>query len=221
MTINFFKLENKLNIKVKDKSLFIEALTHKSANKMINNEKLEFLGDRVIGLAITKKLFDLYPNDVEGNLDKKLSNLVNKKTCAVISWNIGLNDFIILGDKRKKITLNDEKILSDAIESLIGAIYIDSGFNYVEKYLLEIWKKEIKKTTTPILDSKTMLQEYSLKLFKKLPTYKLISISGSNHKPNYKISASISGSKTYLGTGRSKQLAEKNAAKNLLKSINK
>jgi ribonuclease III len=221
MSINLLKFENKLKIKVKNKSLFIEALTHKSANKITNNEKLEFLGDRVIGLVITKKLFDLYPNDVEGNLDKKLSNLVNKKTCALISWNIGLNNFIILGDKRKRITLHDEKILSDAIESLIGAIYIDSGFNYVERYLLEIWKKEIEKTSMPILDSKTILQEHSLKLFKKLPIYKLISMTGSNHKPTYKISVSISGSKNYTGTGRSKQLAEQSSAENLLKNLNK
>ena len=219
MNINFIKLENKLKIKVKNKPLFIEALTHKSANKIINNEKLEFLGDRVIGLVITKKLFDLYPGDVEGNLDKKLSNLVNKKTCAMISWNIGLKDFIILGDKRKKITLNDEKILSDAIESLIGAIYIDSGFNYAEKYLLQIWKKEIKNSTIPILDSKSQLQEYSLKIHKKHPVYKFISISGSNHKPIYKISASITGSKVYIGSGSSKQQAEQSAAKNLLKNI--
>ncbi len=221
MSINFSKFENKLKIKIKSKSLFIEALTHKSANKITNNEKLEFLGDRVIGLVITKKLFDLYPKDGEGNLDKKLSNLVNRKTCALISWSIGLNNFIILGDKRKKISLNDEKILSDAIESLIGAIYIDSGFNYVEKYLLEIWKKEIEKTSIAILDSKTILQEYSLKLYKKLPVYKLIGMSGSNHKPTYKISVLINGSKKYFGTGRSKQLAQQSAAENLLKNLNK
>jgi len=221
MSINFSKIENKLKIKIKSKSLFIEALTHKSANKITNNEKLEFLGDRVIGLVITKKLFDLYPKDGEGNLDKKLSNLVNRKTCALISWSIGLNNFIILGDKRKKISLNDEKILSDAIESLIGAIYIDSGFNYVEKYLLEIWKKEIEKTSIAILDSKTILQEYSLKLYKKLPVYKLIGMSGSNHKPTYKISVLINGSKKYFGTGRSKQLAQQSAAENLLKNLNK
>ena len=220
MTTNFIKFENKLKLKVKNKSLFTEALTHKSANKMINNEKLEFLGDRVIGLVITKKLFDLYPDDAEGNLDKKLSNLVNRKTCATIAWNIGLKDFIILGDKRKKITLVDEKILSDAIESLIGAIYIDSGFIYTEKYLLQIWKGEIKNTTIPVLDSKTKLQEYSLKFYKKLPVYKLISISGFKHKPTYKISASIIGSKAYFGTGKSKQQAEQSAAKNLLKNIN-
>jgi len=220
MIKNFSKFENRLKIKVKNKSLFIKALTHKSANKIVNNEKLEFLGDRVIGLAITKKLFDLYPEDVEGNLDKKLSNLVNKKTCAAIAWNIGLQDFIILGDKRKKITLNDEKILSDSIESLIGAIYIDSGFSRAEKYLLQIWREEIENTTIPVLDSKTKLQEYSLKFYKKLPVYKLIGISGSKHKPTYKISVSIIGSKNYFGTGNSKQQAEQSAAKNLLKSIN-
>jgi ribonuclease III len=220
MSINITKFQNKINIKIKNKNLFLEALTHKSANKLTNNEKLEFLGDRVIGLVLSKKLYDLYPTDEEGVLDKKLSYLVNRKTCATIAWNIGLQNFVILGDSQKNIISTDEKILCDAIEALIGAIYIDSGFNNVEKYILLFWKDVIKNTTVAIPDPKSKLQEYSLKNYKKLPIYKILNIRGSKHKPIYKISVSISGSKVYVGTGGSKQQAEQNAAKNLLKFIN-
>jgi len=219
MNINIIKLEKKIKIKIKNKTLFENAMTHKSANSHVNNEKLEFLGDRVIGLVLSKKLIDLYPNEAEGNLDKKLSYLVNRKTCASIAWNIGLKDFIILGDTKKKITSNDEKILSDASEALVGAIYIDNGFHYVEKFVLNVWRNEIKKTNVIILDSKTNLQEYSLKNFKKLPVYKVINKSGSKHRPTYKISASIVGSKIQYGTGGSKQQAEQNAAHNLLRYL--
>ena len=219
MSVNIAKFQNKINIKIKNKNLFLEALTHKSANKLTNNEKLEFLGDRVIGLVLSKKLYDLYPADEEGVLDKKLSYLVNRKTCASIAWKIGLQNFVILGDSQKNINSTDEKILCDAIEALIGAIYIDSGFNNVEKYILLFWNDVIKNTTVAIPDPKSKLQEYSLKNYKKLPIYKILNIRGSKHKPIYKISVSISGSKVYVGTGGSKQQAEQNAAKNLLKSF--
>ena len=219
MNINIQKFENKIKIKVKNKLIFTEALTHKSANKVNNNEKLEFLGDRVIGLVLSKKLIDLYPNDDEGILDKKLSFLVNKKTCASIAWKIGLQNFIILGNSKKNIIATDEKILCDACEAIVGAVYIDSGFNYVQKFILEIWKNVIGKTGVAISDSKTKLQEHSLKIYKKLPIYKVLSTRGSKHKPIYSISVSITGSKIHVGCGSSKQQAEQDAAKSLLKIL--
>ena len=173
---NIAKLEKNLNIKFKNKSLLKEALTHKSADQKINNEKLEFLGDRVIGLILSKKLYDLYPNETEGVLDKRFANLVNKKTCCDIAWSIGIQNYIILGNNKKKISKKDEKILSDSCEALIGSIYIDFGYMFVENFVLKIWKNKILKSNTTILESKTKLQEYSLKNFKKLPIYKLISI---------------------------------------------
>jgi len=214
------KLEEKLKFRVKNKSLLIQALTHKSANRNFNNEKLEFLGDRVIGLVLSKKLYDLYPNENEGILDKRFAKLVNRKTCCLIGWSIGMQNVILLGDTKKKIDINDEKILSDSCEALIGAIYIDRGFNYVKKFVLNLWKKEINKSNITIFDSKTKLQEYSLKLYKKLPNYQFISSKGPRHKPVFKISVSIMGSKKSLGTGHSKQEAEQNGAENLLKEIN-
>ena len=216
---NIHKFEKRLKIKFKNKSLMVTALTHKSANQKTNNEKLEFLGDRVIGLVLSKKLFDLYPNETEGVLDKKFSNLVKQKTCCDIAWLIGIQDHIIIGNK-KKINKNDEKILCDCCEALIGAIYIDRGFDFVKNYILKIWKKYIDKSYITILDSKTKLQEYSLKSYKKLPFYFLKSTIGPRHNPIYKISVSIIGSKQYIGVGNSKQEAEQDGASKLLKGRN-
>ena len=218
MIINIEKLQNDLKIKFKNKNLILGALTHKSANAQKNNEKLEFLGDRVIGLVLSKKLFDLYPNESEGVLDKRFASLVNKKTCCKIAWSIGLQNYIILGNSKKKIELTDEKILSDACEAVIGAIYIDFGFEFVEKYIVRIWKSYIDKSHITLLDPKTMLQEYSLKKYKKLPKYKTISSTGPKHKPTYKVSVSIIDTKQFIGSGVSKQQAQLDAAAKLIKS---
>jgi len=220
MINNIQKFEKKLKVKFKNTFLLVKALTHKSADQEKNNEKLEFLGDRVIGLILSKKLFDLYPNAKEGDLDKRFAKLVNRKTCASIGWSIGVNDFIYMGDLKKKIKQNDEKILSDACESVIGAIYVDRGYNYAKEFVLKLWKNEINKSYVTILDPKTKLQEYSLKLYKKLPIYRLLHFKGPKHNPTFKISVVINESKQFIGIGSSKQQAQQNAANNLLKSIN-
>ena len=203
MTKNINKFQKDLKIKFKKKSLLIKALTHKSANQESNNEKLEFLGDRVIGLVLSKKLFDLYPKENEGVLDKRFASLVNRRMCCDIGWSIGIHNYIIIGNQKKRIDKKDEKIISDCCEALIGAIYIDQGFNYVKDFILRIWKENIDKSFVTILDSKTKLQEYSLKHYKKLPSYRLVSAEGPRHNPIYKISVSIVGSKRFIGEGLS------------------
>ena len=213
---NIYKSETIIKIKFKNKSLITRALTHKSADQKNNNEKLEFLGDRVIGLVLSKKLFDLYPNENEGDLDKRFAILVRRKTCSEIAWSLNLQKNIITGNQKKKINRNDEKILSDCCEALIGAIYLDQGFDFVENFILKTWKKYLDKSDITILDPKTKLQEYSLKKFKKLPYYRLVASSGPRHNPIYKISVSIVGSRKFLGTGKSKQEAEQDGAKKLI-----
>ena len=220
MILNINKFQKEIKVKFKKKSLLIKALTHKSANQENNNEKLEFLGDRVIGLVLSKKLFDLYPNENEGVLDKRFANLVNRRVCCDIGWSIGIHNYIIIGNKKKKIDKRDEKIISDCCEALIGAIYIDQDFNYVKNFILKIWKKNIDKSSVTILDSKTKLQEHSLKCYKKLPFYRLVSVDGPRHNPIYKISVSIVGSKRFIGAGNSKQQAEQDGASKLLKEQN-
>ena len=220
MNINIKKFEKVLKIKMKNKSLLINALTHKSANHEFNNEKLEFLGDRVIGLVLSNKLFDIYPNETEGVLDKRFAKLVNRKTCASIAWAIGIKDFIIMGDTKKRISRKDEKILSDACEALVGVIFVDRGYNYAKDFVLRLWKQDINESHITILDPKTELQEHSLKMFKKLPVYHLLSSKGPKHNPIFKISVIIDGSKQFIGHGKSKKQAQQDAANKLLKSIN-
>ena len=217
MITDIEKLQKKLKVDFKKKSLLIKALTHKSANQTNNNEKLEFLGDRVIGLVLSGKLLELYPKENEGVLDKRLANLVNRKICCDVGLSIGLQKFILIGNKKKKIDKSDEKIVSDCCEALIGAIYIDRGFDYAKNFILKIWKYNVDKSTVTILDSKTKLQEYSLKQFKKLPFYRLVSSVGPRHSPTYKISVSITGTKQYYGIGSSKQQAEQDGATKLLR----
>ena len=212
-------LEHKINIKFKDKRLLSLSLIHKSFDLLFNNEKLEFLGDRVLALVLSKKLFNLYPYESEGNLDKKFASLVNRKTCLKISKILELEKFLILGNTYKKNLKIENKILSDACEALIGAIYLDSGYKIVEGFILKFWNDEIKNSSKLEIDSKTKLQEYSLKRFQRLPNYKVSAYKGPQHKPSYKVSVKIYDSKFFYGVGNSKKIAEHDAAKILLKSL--
>ena len=214
------KIEEVIKINFKNKDLLIKSLTHKSFDEKYNNEKLEFLGDRVIGLVISKVLLNLYPNEKEGIIDKKFSNLVNKKTCTDIAIQLKLKNFIRTGPSFKKQKFTNDKILSDCCEALIGAIYLDQGFAISEKFILENWKKFIKKSKITQIDPKTRLQEYSLKKYKKLPIYKMSKQMGPNHNPFFKVQVQISESKKYFGYGKSKKVAQKNAASKLIQSLN-
>jgi len=212
MKINYISLQKKISIRFKDKELLIKSLTHKSFNKNINNEKIEFLGDRVLGLVIAKKLLEIYPDEKEGVLDKKFSSLVNKKTCLEIANKIGLDKYILtFNPKNKKVKIED-KIIADGCEALIGAIYLDNGYNEVENFILNLWKKKIEDSVITQIDAKTKLQEFSLKKYKVLPTYKIISNTGPRHKPILKVSVKLKGSKLYTAVGASKKDAEQNAA---------
>ena len=218
MPINYLKLQNSIKVKFKNINLLKKSLTHKSYDPVNNYEKLEFLGDRVLGLAISKKLIDLYPDEKEGILDKKLASLVNKNRCLEVAKNIGLEKFILIGNKSNKSKI-ENKILSDCIEALIGAIYYDKGFEASEKFILNMWKSFINSSDVSIVDSKTKLQEYSLKKFKSLPIYKLVSSSGPKHKPKFIISVKLKNTKLFEGSGNSKKKAEQSAAKILLDSL--
>ena len=219
MKIDYQDLQNKINVKFKNLDLLKQSLTHKSFDANKNNEKLEFLGDRVLGLIISKKLLETYPDENEGILDKKFASLVNKKTCLEIAKNINLDSFIrTFNPNNKKIGIED-KIISDSCEALIGAIYLDKGINIVEKVILNLWKKNITQSVVTQIDAKTKLQELSLKKFKKLPIYKLISNSGPRHKPLFKVGVKLSNTKYYIGLGKSKKDAEQKAAIECLKNI--
>ena len=211
-------LQKKINIKFKDLNYLKKSITHKSFDATNNYEKLEFLGDRILGFVISKKLIELYPHEKEGLLDKKLASLVNKNKCLEVAKSIGLDKFILVGNKNKK-TKVENKIIADSIEALIAAIYYDKGFEASEKFILAFWENFISLSDLTIVDSKTKLQEYSLKKYKSLPLYKLISSSGPKHKPKFIISVRLKDTKFFEGSGESKKKAEQNAATKLLDSI--
>ena len=219
MKIDYQSLEKKIKINFKNKELLIRSLTHKSFNKENNNEKIEFLGDRVLGLVMAKKLLEIYPNEKEGILDKKFAALVNKKTCLKIAKDLNLQKYILTFNIKNKKIIMEDKVLSDSCEALIGSIYLDKGFNVAEKTILDLWSDHIKDSIYTQIDAKTKLQEYSLKKFKKLPIYKVISNTGPRHKPLFKVGVKLVDTKFFIADGKSKKDAEQNAAISCLQNL--
>ena len=219
MKNNLKKLQKDINFIFKNKELLLQSLTHKSFNEKDNNEKLEFLGDRILGFVIANRLIELYPNDKEGALDKKLASLVNKKKCFEVCEFLNLNKFIKTSTSSTNNNNIETKIISDACEAIIGAIFLDQGIKVAEQFILDLWSSELKKSIIMKIDAKTRLQEFSLKEFKVLPVYKLIASEGPNHKPIFKIKVKIKNSEAEFGIGSSKKIAEQNAANKLLKKI--
>ena len=214
------ELEKIIKYNFKKFSLLKKALTHKSFDNNYNNEKLEFLGDRVLGLVISEKLLEKYPDEKEGIIDKKFANLVNKKTCLLIAKKINLNKFILLGYSNKKLEGSADKIGSDCLEAIVGAIYLDGGLKTVEKFIFNFWEEYLLKSSITLIDSKTKLQEFSLKKFKELPKYIFFKKTGPQHRPLFKTEVQIPNSKKIIGIGSSKKNAQQNAAAKLLKILN-
>ena len=218
MKNNLINFQKTIGINFKNQNLLIKCLTHKSFNPIDNNEKLEFLGDRVLGLIISQNLLRFFPNDKEGDLDKKLASLVNKNQCALIAKSLKLQNYILIKNSKTNNSL-EKKILSDCMESVIGCIYLDQGIDVVEKFIIKNWKKYLNKSLITERDAKTKLQEHSLKLHKSLPIYKLLDNKGPRHKPLIKVSVKIKNSKNIIATGFSKKEAEQKAAKKLLEIL--
>ena len=212
-------LEKILNYSFKDMSLLSKSLTHKSFDNVNNNEKLEFLGDRVLGLVISQKLLEKFPDEKEGIIDKKFANLVNKKTCLLVAKKLNLKKFISLGASHKNMEKSTEKIISDCLEAIVGAIYLDGGLKVTQSFILRIWESYLYKSIIILIDSKTKLQEYSLKKFKELPKYIFHKKIGPQHNPLFKTEVQIQNSKKISGNGSSKKKAQQNAAAKLLKIL--
>ena len=219
MKINTKDLEKKLRLKFTDQKIFIKSLTHKSYDSGENNEKVEFLGDRVLGLVIAKRLLEIYPEEKEGVLDKKFASLVNKKKCLEVAKNLELEKYILVFNPKNKKIMIEDKVIADCLEALIGAIYLDKGLSVTEKFILRLWKQHISASIITQIDAKTKLQELSLKFFKILPIYKLISNTGPRHKPLFKVAVKLKNTKFFNANGNSKKDAEQNAASICLENI--
>ena len=212
MKVNTLNLQKKLKLKFNDQKILEKSLTHKSYDSSNNNEKFEFLGDRVLGLIIAKKLLEIYPEEKEGILDKKFASLVNRNKCLEVAKKIELEKHILFFNPKNKKIIIEDKVVADCLEALIGAIYLDKGLNFSEKFILNLWSDHISASIITQIDAKTKLQEHSLKFFKTLPVYKLVSNTGPRHKPLFKVAVKLQNTKFFVAQGKSKKDAEQNAA---------
>ena len=222
MAIDLDKLQQLLNHKFSDSDLARLALTHRSANK-INNERLEFLGDSLLGYVVAEILFEVFPQASEGELSRLRAMLVNKTTLAEIAREIDLKDFIQLGSGEKKSGGdNRDSILADAIEALIAAIYLDGGINSC-KSLIKDWIADRIATESVVeqqKDAKTKLQEMMQSQGLSLPVYSVLEISGEAHQQNFLVECRVDViAESQKGTGSSKRNAEQEAANGMLTKL--
>ena len=214
------QFEKKINYKFNNQSLLIEALTHSSSSisSSPNYERLEFLGDRVLGLILAEYFFKLFPEVNEGCLNDYYQKYANQDFLAECAQNLNISDFI--QTQKGDNLYNNKSILSDVVESLIGAIYIDSNINecrdFIEKKILNM----VSKSSPPLRHSKSLLQEICLKKYKELPKYSMINKSGPDHNPVFTVSVSINEDNVKLGEGSSLRIAEEIAASKLLEFLN-
>ncbi len=201
--------------------LLKRALTHSSftKNKLDNNERLEFLGDRVLGLSVAKLLYEKYPLDEEGFLAIRHANLVSTKTLASIAENMFLSSIIEMSPQEKKRKgYKNKNILADCVEAILGAIFLDSDFDTTFKVIERFWKKRIESSKTPIKDFKTTLQEYTQKKSGTHPEYIIISKEGPEHEPKFTISTTIEEI-TETATGSSIKETEQLVAEKLVEKL--
>ena len=212
------KLEHILGYKFNNKELLKQALTHSSKTRNVskNYERLEFLGDRGLGVAMAHLLFNMFKKDAEGDLSPRHTRLVRKETVAQVALKLQLNNYIIA--ENKELCLN-ENVLCDVAEAIIGAICIDSSFEMAINFVDKHWKYLINSNQTPIRDSKTILQELAHKHKSDNPTYQLVKKEGSEHEPHFFVKVVVDGLGEAVGSGRNKKMAEQNAALRLIKVL--
>lgn len=212
--------------KFTNEGILEEALTHPSVNKrnnenqIISYERLEFLGDSVLNMVVSAMLFKLFPEEKEGALARRKTDLVCGSTIANVAKEIGLSDLIIMNNSERcnggKCNL---KNLENALEALIGAIYIDGGFENVARFITQYWEKLAKNTLNPPQDPKTSLQEWTQKSKLPLPEYKLVKQTGPAHIPEFTISVCIENYGEVFAYASSKKVAEQKAAELMLEKI--
>lgn len=217
------ELETRLGHRFKDPDLLRRALTHASVSTTDSNERLEFLGDRVLGLVIAEKLHQLYPGDPEGILALKLNALVRSEACALAAEKAGLGDHLILANSeiasggRKKMA-----ILAGTCEAVIAALYLDGGLAAARDFIERNWQEQYTGLHHDMRDAKTALQEWAQSKKGGLaPVYKLIKREGPDHAPRFLIEVNVAGQPPATGEGSSKREAEQAAAQAMLAQLEK
>ncbi len=212
-------LEKKGGYRFKDVERLDRALTHSSARGLSaqNYERLEFLGDRVLGLLIAELLFAAFPEADEGELSLRFNQLVDAKTCAAIATELELPRLVRagldLGSPDAKHLVN---VRADVMESLIASIYLDGGMDAAREFVTRFWAARISETANARRDAKTELQEWAHRDSAASPVYTILNRDGPDHDPNFSISVSVADYPAEVGEGRSKRFAEQDAARRFL-----
>ncbi|PTW61324.1 RNAse III [Breoghania corrubedonensis] len=217
------RLERELGHEFSDRSLIIRALTHASAlpsarSATENYERLEFLGDRVLGLAVADMVFQTYPKAEEGELARRLNHLVKRETCAEVAAEMGLGEMMVIGESeaqsggRSKVAL-----LADMCESVLGALYRDAGWEAARRFIDNHWRGRMLAWSGNQRDAKTTLQEWVQGKGLATPNYKIAERSGPDHAPLFTVTVAVDGMDNGSGTGPSKRLAEQAAAEEVLR----
>lgn len=217
---DFDALEGKIGYRFKRRDLLQKALTHSSKNNEDNNERIEFLGDRVLNLVMAHALYETFPDETEGNLAKRHSALVQGRMLAVIGNEIDLGEFIILSEsERQSGGAENENIVSDAMEALLGAVFLDGGLEPARKIIVELWGENIRTLTEAHQDPKTELQEWVQARGLPLPDYQIIDKSGPDHAPLFIIEVRVEGFDAIQAEGASRRQGEKVAASKMLRKV--
>lgn len=218
------KLQKKLNYNFQDLDLLQRALTHKSSNKPYSNERLEYLGDAVMDLVVAKYLFEKFKNTPEGDLSKLRAALVNETSFAKLAKALNLGDFIIISSAEERNNgRNKNSLLSDAFEALMGAVFLEIGFEKTSKIALNLLEKEYHHISLEeiVKDYKTNLQEITQSILGLIPTYILLDSKGPDHKKEFKIGVFLGDEKYGEAVGKSKKDAEQKAAKIAIEILHK
>lgn len=222
MTRSLVELEKALKYDFKDKNLLETALTHSSTGEKYNYERLEFLGDRVLGLIIASLLYDRFPNEKEGDLAKRLASLVQGKTLARLSARIELSEYINFSDAEGAAGgAQNEHILADVFEAVIGALYRDGGYEPCRELIEREWQDVLHVMKKPPQHPKTAVQEWAQAKGLPVPLYEIIDQTGPDHAPIFNVSMTLPGHNPVVAQGKSRAEAEKQAAKAFLKIIEK
>ena len=214
------QLEDKIGHTFKNKDLLRTALTHSSTGEQVNYERLEFLGDRVLGLVIATLLFKRFPEEQEGDLAKRLALLVQGKTLAEISERMSLGDYIFFSSAESASGgAKNNHILADVFESVLGALYIDGGYESCSDLIETHWHDVLYTMHEPPQHPKTAMQEWAQGQGFPLPVYEIISQSGPDHAPVFEVSLKIQGHPSIKAKGQSRAEAEKKVAKEFFAGI--
>ena len=211
-------VERIIGYEFKNKALLELALTHASTATGKTYERLEFLGDRVLGMAVADTLYNKFPDEPEGDLARRLSALVQGETLAQIARQYELGEYIQLSEaERNSGGADNDHILADVVEAILGALYLDADYQTCQHVVSHLWGERFYKMTQPPQHPKTRVQEWVQSKALGLPIYEIVGQSGPDHAPVFEVRLSVEGYEAATAYGRSRQEAEKKAANRFMK----